>query len=110
MAEKKNNEFYIFACSLIDAEEDLSEENNGAIKATFAENCKNSLYSTTEEIQTAVEHCLADALYAQKKMNRNKKNVEFSVNINKSQIIANEEETLTDAQVLKNLNQKLRRI
>ena len=110
LTEKKNNEFYAFACSLIDAEEDLSEENNGSIKATFAENCKNSLYTTTEEVQTAVDHCLADALYAQKKMNRNKKNVEFSVNINKSQIIVNEEETLTEAQVLKNLNQKLRRI
>lgn len=107
---KQNDEFYAFACSLIDAEEDLTVENNTSIKAVFAETCKNSTYATTEDVQTAVDHSLADALYAQKKLNRAKKNAEFSVNINKSQAIVNEEETLTDAQILKNLNQKLRRI
>ena len=106
---KQNTEFYSFACSLIDEEEDLTVENNIAIKAVFAESCKNGLYTTTEQVQTAVDHSLADALYAQKKLSKAKKNAEFSVNISKSQVISNEE-TLTDAQILKSLNQKLRRI
>lgn len=106
---KQNDEFYTFACSLIDSEEDLSTENNVAIKAIFAESCKSSAYATVEAVQTAVDHSLADALYAQKKMSKAKKTEEFSVNINKSQSTSSEE-TLSDAQVLKNLNQKLRRI
>lgn len=109
IVEKQNNELYAFACSLVDSEEDLSAENNVAIKAVFAESCKNSTYTTTEAVQSAVEHSLADALYAQKKMSKAKKTEEFSVNINKSQS-THSEETLSDAQVLKNLNQKLRRI
>lgn len=109
LVAKQNDEFYTFACSLIDSEEDLSAENNVAIKAIFAESCKSSAYATVEAVQTAVDHSLADALYAQKKMSKAKKTEEFSVNINKSQSTPSEE-TLSDAQVLKKLNQKLRRI
>ena len=108
---KQNDEFYAFACSLIDSEEDLSAENNSAIKATFSESCKNGAYSSNEDVQTAVEHSLADALYAQRKMSKAKKAETFSVSINKSQNnSAPVEETLTDAQELKNLVQRLRRI
>ena len=107
---KQNDEFYAFACSLIDAEEDLNSENNSAIKATFSECCKNGAYSSNEDIQNAVEHSLADALYAQRKMSKAKKAETFSVSINKSQNNGVVEETLTNAQELKNLVQRLRRI
>ena len=107
---KQNDEFYAFACSLIDAEEDLTAENNSAIKATFSESCKNGAYSSNEDVQNAVEHSLADALYAQRKMSKAKKAETFSVSINKSQNNGVVEETLTNAQELKNLVQRLRRI
>lgn len=107
---KQNDEFYSFACSLIDAEEDLTAENNSAIKAVFSENCKNSVYDSTEAVQTAVEHSLADALYAQRKMSKAKKTETFSVSINKSQNNAVDDETSDNTQNLKNLIQKLRRI
>ena len=107
---KQNDEFYAFACSLIDAEEDLNSENNSAIKATFSESCKNGAYSSNEDVQNAVEHSLADALYAQRKMSKAKKAETFSVSINKSQNNGVVEETLTNAQELKNLVQRLRRI
>ena len=107
---KQNDEFYAFACSLIDAEEDLTSENNSAIKATFSESCKNGAYSSNEDVQNAVEHSLADALYAQRKMSKAKKAETFSVSINKSQNNSVIEETLTNAQELKNLVQRLRRI
>ena len=107
---KQNDEFYAFACSLIDAEEDLTAENNSAIKATFSESCKNGAYSSNEDVQNAVEHSLADALYAQRKMSKAKKAETFSVSINKSQNKGVVEETLTNAQELKNLVQRLRRI
>ena len=107
---KQNDEFYAFACSLIDAEEDLTSENNSAIKATFSESCKNGAYSSNEDVQNAVEHSLADALYAQRKMSKAKKAETFSVSINKSQNNGVVEETLTNAQELKNLVQRLRRI
>lgn len=107
---KQNDEFYSFACSLIDAEEDLTAENNSAIKAVFSENCKNSVYDSTEAVQTAVEHSLADALYAQKKMSKAKKTETFSVSINKSQNNSVDDETSDNTQNLKNLIQKLRRI
>lgn len=107
---KQNDEFYSFACSLIDAEEDLTAENNSAIKAVFSENCKNSVYDSTEAVQTAVEHSLADALYAQKKMSKAKKTETFSVSINKSQNNSIDDETSDNTQNLKNLIQKLRRI
>jgi hypothetical protein len=95
---------------LIDAEEDLTSENNSAIKATFSESCKNGAYSSNEDVQNAVEHSLADALYAQRKMSKAKKAETFSVSINKSQNKNVVEETLTNAQELKNLVQRLRRI
>ena len=95
---------------MIDAEEDLTSENNSAIKATFSESCKNGAYSSNEDVQTAVEHSLADALYAQRKMSKAKKTETFSVSINKSQNNNVVEETLTNAQELKNLVQRLRRI
>lgn len=107
---KQNDEFYAFACSLIDAEEDLTAENNSAIKATFSESCKNGAYDSTEAVQTAVEHSLADALYAQKKMSKAKKTETFSVSINKSQNNSVDDETSDNTQNLKNLIQKLRRI
>lgn len=110
LAAKQNDEFYAFACSLIDAEEDLTAENNSAIKATFSESCKNGAYSSNEDVQNAVEHSLADALYAQRKMSKAKKAETFSVSINKSQNNGVVEETLTNAQELKNLVQRLRRI
>ena len=93
-----------------DAEEDLTAENNSAIKATFSESCKNGAYSSNEDVQNAVEHSLADALYAQRKMSKAKKAETFSVSINKSQNKGVVEETLTNAQELKNLVQRLRRI
>lgn len=84
-AAKQNGEFYTLACSLVDAEEDLTEENATNIKAFMKENCYNSIYSSEEELNEAVDHKIADALYAQKKMSRKAKKEEFSATIVKNQ-------------------------
>lgn len=78
---KKNAELYALACSLVDSEEDLTEENATNIKAFMKENCDNSTYASDEELNEAVDHKIADALYAQKKLSRKTKEKEFSADI-----------------------------
>lgn len=106
---KRNEEFYEFACSLVDGEEDLTEENANNIKAFMKQSCENSTYSSNEEVNEAVDHKIADALYAQKKESKKAKNEEFSADIVKSQSTVapagNE-----DVEALKNARNNLRKI
>lgn len=106
---KKNAELYALACSLVDSEEDLTEENATNIKAFMKENCDNSTYASDEELNEAVDHKIADALYAQKKLSRKVKEKEFSADIVKSQNNA-PASTGSDAEVLKNAIENLRKI
>ena len=104
---KKNEELYVLACSLIDSEEDLIEEDVANIKAFMKENCENSVYASNEELSEAVDHKIADALYAQKKLNRKNKNEEFSANIIKTQTTVNvniNDSTKNLKNAMKNLN------
>ena len=87
---KKNAEFYALACSLVDSEEDLTEENATNIKAFMKENCDNSTYASNEELNEAVDHKIADALYAQKKLSRKAKEKEFSADIIKDKPVVTE--------------------
>lgn len=106
---KKNAELYALACSLVDSEEDLTEENATNIKAFMKENCENSTYASNEELNEAVDHKIADALYAQKKLSKKAKKEEFSADIVKSQNNA-PVSTGSDAEVLKNAIENLRKI
>ena len=87
---KKNAELYALACSLVDSEEDLTEENATNIKAFMKENCDNSTYASDEELNEAVDHKIADALYAQKKLSRKAKEKEFSADIVKDKPVVTE--------------------
>lgn len=103
---KKNAELYALACSLVDDEEDLTEENATNIKAFMKENCENSTYASNEELNEAVDHKIADALYAQKKLSKKAKEKEFSADIVKDNPvvieISNSASNLKNA--MKNLN------
>lgn len=105
---KKNAELYALACSLVDSEEDLTEENATNIKAFMKENCDNSTYASDEELSEAVDHKIADALYAQKKLSRKTKEKEFSADIVKDKPVVTE--VNDSANNLKNAMKNLNKI
>lgn len=105
---KKNAELYALACSLVDSEEDLTEENATNIKAFMKENCDNSTYASDEELNEAVDHKIADALYAQKKLSRKAKEKEFSADIIKDKPVVTE--VNDSANNLKNAMKNLNKI
>ena len=105
---KKNAELYVLACSLVDSEEDLTEENATNIKAFMKENCDNSTYASDEELNEAVDHKIADALYAQKKLSRKAKEKEFSADIVKDKPVVTE--VNDSANNLKNAMKNLNKI
>ena len=105
---KKNAELYALACSLVDSEEDLTEENATNIKAFMKENCDNSTYASDEELNEAVDHKIADALYAQKKLSRKAKEKEFSADIVKDKPVVTE--VNDSANNLKNAMKNLNKI
>ena len=105
---KKNAELYALACSLVDSEEDLTEENASNIKAFMKENCDNSTYASDEELNEAVDHKIADALYAQKKLSRKAKEKEFSADIVKDKPVVTE--VNDSANNLKNAMKNLNKI
>lgn len=105
---KKNAELYALACSLVDSEEDLTEENATNIKAFMKENCDNSTYASDEELNEAVDHKIADALYAQKKLSRKTKEKEFSADIVKDKPVVTE--VNDSANNLKNAMKNLNKI
>ena len=105
---KKNAELYALACSLVDSEEDLTEENATNIKAFMKENCENSTYTSNEELNEAVDHKIADALYAQKKLSRKAKEKEFSADIVKDKPVVTE--VNDSANNLKNAMKNLNKI
>lgn len=105
---KKNAELYALACSLVDSEEDLTEENATNIKAFMKENCDNSTYTSDEELNEAVDHKIADALYAQKKLSRKAKEKEFSADIIKDKPVVTE--VNDSANNLKNAMKNLNKI
>ena len=105
---KKNAELYALACSLVDSEEDLTEENATNIKAFMKENCDNSIYASDEELNEAVDHKIADALYAQKKLSRKAKEKEFSADIIKDKPVVTE--VNDSANNLKNAMKNLNKI
>lgn len=105
---KKNAELYALACSLVDSEEDLTEENASNIKAFMKENCDNSTYASDEELNEAVDHKIADALYAQKKLSRKTKEKEFSADIVKDKPVVTE--VNDSANNLKNAMKNLNKI
>lgn len=105
---KKNAELYALACSLVDSEEDLTEENAINIKAFMKENCDNSTYASDEELNEAVDHKIADALYAQKKLSRKAKEKEFSADIVKDKPVVTE--VNDSANNLKNAMKNLNKI
>ena len=105
---KKNAELYALACSLVDSEEDLTEENVTNIKAFMKENCDNSIYASDEELNEAVDHKIADALYAQKKLSRKAKEKEFSADIIKDKPVVTE--VNDSANNLKNAMKNLNKI
>lgn len=105
---KKNAELYALACSLVDSEEDLTEENATNIKAFMKENCENSTYTSNEELNEAVDHKIADALYAQKKLSKKAKKEEFSADIVKDKPVVTE--ISNSASNLKNAMKNLNKI
>ena len=96
------------ACSLVDSDEDLTEENATNIKAFMKENCDNSTYASDEELNEAVDHKIADALYAQKKLSRKAKEKEFSADIVKDKPVVTE--VNDSANNLKNAMKNLNKI
>lgn len=109
VVSKRNDDMYVFACSLVDGEDELTSENAGSIKESMKANCANGTYSTNEEVEVATNHLIADALYAQKKMSKKANAEEFAANLNKPQSTAVNEQ-VSDSQVLKNAINNLRKI